>query len=132
MSMSSEISPEPFEFEGFEVRFVGSPDVPEWVGADVVNVLYPSAIKNKNQSTYLSRVPAEWKGSKDVATPGGLQSMTTLYEPGLYALIARSDSPLAVPFQRWVYEEVLPSIRQTGSYGLTGVSPALPRSARTT
>ncbi|NER07799.1 MAG: hypothetical protein F6K17_37190, partial [Okeania sp. SIO3C4] len=112
--------------EGFEVRFVGSPDIPEWVGADVVNVLYPSAIKNKNQSTYLSRVPAEWKGSKDVATPGGLQSMTTLYEPGLYALIARSDSPLAVPFQRWVYEEVLPSIRQTGSYGLAHVSPALP------
>lgn len=109
---------QPFRFEGWEVRFVGNAEVPEWVGADVVEVLYPAAARNKNHSTYLSKVPAEWKGSKDLATPGGIQKLVTLYEPGLYALIARSESPLAVPFQRWVYEEVLPSIRKTGSYSL--------------
>lgn len=123
--MSSRLSPQPFEFEGFQIRFVGTADEPEWVGADVVNVLYPAAIKNKNQSTYLARIPGEWKGSKQIATPGGIQDMSTLYEPGLYALIARSDSPLAVPFQRWVYEEVLPSIRKSGSYSISQPPSAL-------
>lgn len=123
--MSEGSNLQPFRFNDFEIRFIGTSDEPEWVGADVVNVLYPAAIKNKNQSTYLSKIPDEWKGSKDIATPGGRQFMTTVYEPGLYALIARSESPLAVPFQRWVYEEVLPSIRKTGSYAIVEKPSAL-------
>lgn len=123
---------EPFKFNEYEIRFVGTPDEPEWVGADVVNVLYPLAVKNKNQSTYLSRIPGEWKGSKEIATLGGQQSMTTVYEAGLYSLIAKSESPLAVSFQKWVYEEVLPSIRKTGSYSVgqqpsTSIPPAKER-----
>lgn len=107
-----------FEDSGdrWEVRFVGTPDIPEWVAADVVDVLYPAAAKNQNHSTYLAKVPADWKGSKQVATPGGDQTMTTLYEPGLYYLITRSDSTRAIPFQKWVFENVLPSIRKTGKY----------------
>jgi len=103
-------------FQGHTVRFVGTADKPEWVAADVVNILYPSAVLNKNQSTYLAKVPDEWKGSKPVATPGGIQDMVTLFEPGMYHLIGRSDSPLAVIFQKWVFEEVLPTIRKTGYY----------------
>jgi hypothetical protein len=34
----------------------------------------------------------------------------------LYHLITRSDSPRAIPFQKWVFENVLPSIRKTGKY----------------
>jgi prophage antirepressor-like protein len=107
-----------FEDSGdrWEVRFVGTSDVPEWVASDVVDVLYPAAARNQNHSTYLSKVPAEWKGSKPVATLGGEQMMTTLYESGLYYLITRSDSSRAIPFQRWVFEDVLPSIRKTGRY----------------
>ncbi len=37
-------------------------------------------------------------------------------ESGLYKLIMRSDKPQAKPFQDWVTQEVLPSIRKTGSY----------------
>ncbi|WP_413038725.1 Bro-N domain-containing protein, partial [Roseofilum sp. SID3] len=59
-------------------------------------------------------IPSEWKGLHSVQTLGGMQSTVTLFEPGLYHLIARSKSPLAVPFQKWVLEEVLPSIRRTG------------------
>lgn len=108
---------EPFQFEGQEVRFVGTPEDPEWVGADVVAVLYPE-VDAKNRTTYLRGIPQEWKGLQKVQTLGGEQDMVTVYEPGLYALIARSNSPKAVPFQKWVYEEVLPSIRKTGSYSL--------------
>ena len=42
-------------------------------------------------------------------------------EPGLYELIMRSNLPTAVPFQKWVYSQVLPSIRKTGTY--TGQMP---------
>lgn len=115
--MSNELTPQPFEFEGFQVRFVGTFDLPEWVASDVVLVLYPES-RRENLSNYLSKVPSEWKGNKKVITPGGAQEMITVFEPGLYSLITRSNSPIAVPFQKWVYEEVLPSIRRTGSYSI--------------
>lgn len=37
-------------------------------------------------------------------------------EAGLYSLILSSRKPEAIEFKRWVTHEVLPSIRQTGSY----------------
>jgi hypothetical protein len=39
-------------------------------------------------------------------------------EAGLYALALHSKLPTAIEFQRWICEEVLPSIRKTGSYNL--------------
>lgn len=43
-------------------------------------------------------------------------------ESGLYKMIMRSDKPTAVPFQNWVTQEVLPSIRKTGGYDMPGSS----------
>ena len=37
-------------------------------------------------------------------------------EAGLYRLILRSDKKEAKPFQKWVTEVVLPTIRRDGSY----------------
>ena len=42
--------------------------------------------------------------------------MLALTEPGLYRLIFRSNKRIAERFRRWVFHEVLPSIRKTGSY----------------
>ncbi len=44
-------------------------------------------------------------------------------EAGFYALVLRSSKPEAKAFSRWVRHEVLPSIRQTGSYSLKGEQP---------
>ena len=115
---------QPFEFEGFEIRFVGTSDSPEWVAADLVAVLYPES-QPESRSSYLKSVPNEWKGKKAIPTSGGVQDMTTVFEAGFYSLIARSNSPQAVPFQKWVYEDVLPTIRKTGSYSVgQGSSPS--------
>ncbi|CAB4014917.1 anti-repressor [Paramuricea clavata] len=46
-----------------------------------------------------------------------------LYEPGLYQLVCNSRLPIAEAFQGWVFSEVLPSIRKTGSYQLTESQP---------
>jgi len=74
------------------------------------------------QPNVISNVPNEWKGIKRINTPGGEQEMLTLTEQGLYFFLARSDKPLALPFQKWIAGEVLPSIRRTGTYSVASVS----------
>ena len=102
-------------FQNHEIRFVGTADRPEWVAADVVAILYPDADRH-SYNKYLDKIQPEWTDKKDILTSSQTRSMTTLYEPGLYVLIARSNSPIAVPFQKWMFEEVLPAIRRDGFY----------------
>ena len=54
---------------------------------------------------------------------GGAQrrKVNIINEPGLYRLIFKSRKPEAKKFQRWVYHEVLPSIRKTGAYHVNSV-----------
>ena len=61
-------------------------------------------------------------------TPGGTQNMWCLSEPGLYFFLNRSDKPKALPLQKWVAGEVLPSIRKTGGYSIP--APKLSREDR--
>jgi hypothetical protein len=72
----------PNVFEGHRVRFVGSVEQPEWVAADVVAILHPESSK-KDRSNYLKSIPSDWRGNRDITTPGGQQNMTTVFEPGL-------------------------------------------------
>ena len=51
-------------------------------------------------------------------TPGGIQSVTVLEEPGIYQLIFSSNLESAKEFQHWVFSEVLPSIRKSGSFSV--------------
>ena len=51
-------------------------------------------------------------------TLDGQPNSVFLREPGLYQLIFNSRLPIAEAFQNWVFTEVLPSIRKTGSYEL--------------
>ena len=44
--------------------------------------------------------------------------MTVLNEPGLYRLIMLSRKPEAEKFKKWVFRDVLPSIRKTGCYNV--------------
>ncbi|EPH3738868.1 MULTISPECIES: BRO-N domain-containing protein [Acinetobacter calcoaceticus/baumannii complex] len=58
------------------------------------------------------------KGVADYYTPtnGGIQKLKFINEPNLYRIIFRSNKTEALNFQNWVFAEVLPSIRKTGSY----------------
>ncbi|BDE24771.1 hypothetical protein OCUAc20_32710 [Acinetobacter baumannii] len=49
-------------------------------------------------------------------TNGGIQKLKFINEPNLYRIIFRSNKTEALNFQNWVFAEVLPSIRKTGSY----------------
>lgn len=109
------VTPIDFNYMGQIIRFVGTEDNPEWVAADPVAILHPDVDK-RNRRNYLKSINPEWKGHKLVMTPGGPQNVTTLLESGLWQLTARSDSKIAMPFQKWLYKDVLPSIRKKGSY----------------
>ena len=62
--------------------------------------------------------PEDWKGIKPIDTLGGTQQMICLSEQGLYFFLGRSDKPKALPYQKWIAGEVVPSIRKTGEYKL--------------
>lgn len=57
---------------------------------------------------------------RDTPTESGNQEMTYINEPNLYRLIIKSRKPEAEAFEEWVMEEVLPTIRKTGSYQTSG------------
>ena len=46
----------------------------------------------------------------------GEQEMTFIPEGDVYRLITHSKLPEAERFEKWVFDEVLPSIRKTGGY----------------
>jgi hypothetical protein len=102
-----------FLFENQEVRFVGTADDPEWLAVDVCKVL-----ELGNPSQALSDFDEDEKGITTSDTLGGLQGMLTVTEPGLYKLIFKSRKPVAKRFQKWVFSEVLPSLRKTGTYSV--------------
>lgn len=109
----------PFSFEGRDIRVVMRDGEPWWVLSDVCNCI---AIANSRDAA--DRLEGD---EKDVAlgdTLGGPQKMIVINESGLYRLIMRSDKPEAKRFQKWVFSEVLPSIRKTGSYTLKAKTQA--------
>ncbi len=102
-----------FDFENRDVRFVGTPARPEWVAQDV-----GIALEIQNVRQLLTKFDDDEKGVCTIYTPGGEQEMLTVTEPGLYRLIFKSRKAVAKRFQRWLFHEVLPSLRRTGSYSI--------------
>lgn len=100
------------EWEGQKIRLVGTDERPEWVAADVCQILGLS----EPQNTLRYFKPSE-RGRCLVYTPtAGEQEMLTVTEPGLYRLIFKSRKPEADRFRTFVTHEVLPSIRQHGCW----------------
>jgi prophage antirepressor-like protein len=102
----------PFTFESFNVRIITDANgEPLFVAKDVCESL-----------EYKDTVNAIKQHCKGVAkyhpleTAGGTQNVRVIREPDLYRLIAGSNLPSAERFEKWLFEEVLPSIRKTGRY----------------
>ena len=118
----------PFSFESLSIRVITHDDGSfSVVAKDVLLALGYAEGTLSNIGDAISHVPSEWKGRFPIPTPGGTQEMLTLTEQGLYFFLNRSDKPKALPLQKWVAGEVLPSIRQTGSYHLPPQTAPLPK-----
>lgn len=87
---------------------------PWFVAADVARVL------GYDHTPHATRLlDNDEKGVHKVDTLGGTQEMTMVNESGLYHLVLMSKKPEAKKFRKWVTEEVMPSIRKTGSYSIS-------------
>lgn len=107
-----------FEFGETKIRAVLVDGDPWFVGSDLA-----AALEYRDGYTALRSVRDKNKATHIVCTPSGQQECLCVNEPGLYQLIMNSRAEKAENFQDWVTDEVLPSIRKTGSYSRV-LSPA--------
>lgn len=105
-----------FNFQTNAVRTIAENGEIWFVAKDVLTALDYS--ESSNPAKVTQNIPEEWKGVKLIHTLGGNQKLLMISEQGLYFFLGRSDKPKALPFQKWLAGEVLPSIRKTGSYAI--------------
>ena len=112
-------------FNGADIRMVQDENKEVWfVADDVCKVLGYKNTKDavsKHCSKVIDSndlVEGETELCKKITvdTKGGKQAMIAINEPDLYRLIMRSRMPDARKFEKWVVEDVLPTIRKTGKY----------------
>lgn len=111
-----------FENANFgEIRVVGTSENPLFCLADVCK-----AIGIANARDVRNRLDEDDVVLTDtIDSMGRTQQANFVTEAGLYDVIIRSDSEKAKPFRKWVTNEVLPSIRKTGSYSVSNAQPTL-------
>ncbi len=103
-----------------KVRAVMIDGEPHFVAADVCKALelgdvYQAVTRlNDDEWRFKNDTPAKTYNIRPIRGTNPI----LVNEPGLYHLIFTSRMPNARDFQHWVYHEVLPSIRKTGSYSL--------------
>lgn len=110
----------PFEFRGTTVRVVTIDGEPWFVAADVTFVLGYSNGRDaveKHIRDHQRNTVAIRDGKR------GNPNATVISEGGLYRLMLRANTVLADEFQDWVTDDVLPTIRQRGSYGIPADLP---------
>lgn len=100
-----------FKYDSREIRTVDVEGETFWVAKDVCDIL---GYNNVSQT-----LEDHCKGISiryPLQTAGGTQEFRVINEPDLFRLIIKSQLPSAERFERWVFEEILPSIRKTGQY----------------
>ena len=109
-----------YNFNGAAVRTIVLPNgEPGFVGRDVCDRLgYTNP--NKAMGDHCRGVPIRHPIPDAL---GRMLQTRILTEPDVLRLIVSSTLPEAEAFERWVFEEVLPSIRRTGSYTAPASSP---------
>lgn len=121
-----------FKFNGHPVRIITIDGEPWFAVADVCDVLgyvnsRDALAKHCRAEGVVKRdTPMESDVAKrdTTSTARKNQTLTFINEGNLYRLIIKSRKPEAEKFESWVCDEVLPSIRKTGSYTTSPMPPA--------
>lgn len=109
-----------FSNENFgSVRVLGDSNNPLFCLADVCKVL-----EIQNASDVKNALIKEFGDDLDKIYPisdsmGREQNAIFIQERELYFILMRSNKENVKPFRKWVFEEVLPSIRKNGSYSIS-------------
>jgi prophage antirepressor-like protein len=134
----------PFQFESKNIRTIIENGEPLFVAIDVATALgyrKPHNAIHRHCKGSLKRGPLQNDDSAKhgvIARDGTLkrgviadgigrtQEVILIYEPDVYRLIVGSRLPAAQRFERWIFEDVLPSIRKTGAYVGPNAEPPRP------
>lgn len=110
----------PFQFHTATIRTALTEDgTPMFVAKDIAELLEYDQTANALKLCKHSRCLDELNKINDLAP-----ATKWITESDVYRLVMRSNMPKAEVFQDWVVEEVLPAIRQTGSYTAPKAKPA--------
>lgn len=108
-----------FNFEDNSIRVIEKNGEPWFVAKDIAMVLdfcktndATRCLDDDEAATHIVRVRSETGVEQN-------REIAVINESGLYHLILISRKSEAKKFRKWVTEEVLPSIRKTGSYSIT-------------
>ena len=117
-----------FADKGFSIRVVMRCAEPWFVAKDVATCIEHSNVtkmcelcRDKDKVTIV--------GSKEIGVINdslvtqqmfskNTHNVVLISESGLYRILAKCSLPKCEPFESWVFDEVLPSIRKTGSYSV--------------
>ena len=105
------------------VRVVTRNDEPWFVAKDVAACIEykdPTTMVRLCREKDVCVSSAQDFNSADLAESGNSR-ITLISESGLYRILAKCNLPKCEPFESWVFDEVLPSIRKTGGYGIRTV-----------
>lgn len=101
-----------FNFRKAQVRIVTEDDGTPWfVGKDVCDVL-GYANSSKSMGDHCKGVTKRYP----LQTVGGIQETRVLSEGDTLRLIINSTLPAAQDFESWVFDDLLPTLRRTGTY----------------
>lgn len=81
-----------------------------FVGNDVAKAL------GYSETAKAIRTHCKGVSEMDIPTNGGIQTMKMITEGDIYRLVIKSQLPQAEKFESWVFDNVLPSIRNNGGY----------------
>lgn len=93
-----------------KVRVIEENGKPLFCGSDVAKAL------GYNEPHKAVARHAKGGMKRPILTNGGKQEMLFISEGDVYRLITHSKLPSAERFEKWVFDEVLPSIRKHGAY----------------
>ena len=107
----------------FSVRSVCENGEIWFVARDIATALEYKESSVDSINKLMAIVPEIWTARKRflVRSENGIEQereMLCLTEQGVYFFLGRSDKPKAQPYQIWIAQDVVPSIRKTGSYSL--------------
>jgi prophage antirepressor-like protein len=103
----------PFNSSEFSVRAIEIAGETWFVGKDIATALGYTNPQKAVRDHCKAPHPI---GVNESLTPSLDPQTVLVNEPDMFRLIIASKLPAAERFERWVFEEVLPSIRKTGSY----------------
>lgn len=112
-----------FKNEQFgKIRMIEINDKPYFVAIDIAKALgykdTTNAIKQHCRWVVKHKVPHPQSKNKTL-------EVNVIPEGDMYRLITNSELPSAEKFESWVFDEVLPQIRKTGSYQIPKMSKEL-------